>query len=308
MNYVLQHWSFDPVLVAIIATAVAHEIGLARLRQRSSARHSLRRRKNSVMFYAGLLLLSLAIVSPIDYWASDYFYVHMLAHLLLSFFAPMLIVAGAPWVPLMFALPVRARRAVGRFFYLSPRASAARVTGRIIRNPWVAFGSFNAAMLVWHIPYLFDLAERNDLVHIWLMHTSFIVTGLLFWLQIIPSHPVKRTVGPVIQVGAIIATNVIMTILAMSMSILTAVSWYSVYNHVPGVTLSPFADQQMGAAMLWVCGDFWALPAVIIIIRKAIENEGTFTRAFDKLMGRGAAPSIESFRRTVVEVADGPTE
>ena len=300
MNYVLHHWSFDPIVVAIALTVGAHEVGLRRLARRSSSRNTRRRRRNSLLFYTGLVLLVLAIVSPIDYWASEYFFIHMIAHIILSFFAPMLIVAGAPWVPLMFALPVRARRSVGRFFYLGAKAAPARALGRIIRNPWVAIGSFNAAMLLWHIPYLLDLSERNVAVHIWLMHTSFIVTGLLFWLQIIPSHPIKRTLGPVVQVGAIIATNVIMTVLAMSMSVLTSVSWYSVYDHVPGVTLSSFADQQMGAAILWVCGDFWALPAVIIIIRNAIENEGTFTRAFDKLMGRAAAPSIESFRRSAV--------
>ena len=304
MNYVLNHWSFDPVVVAIAATVVAHEIGLTRLARRSSPTNTRRRRRNALLFYAGLGLMTLAIVSPIDYWASNYFFVHMMAHILLSFFSPMLIVAGAPWVPLMFALPVRARRSVGRFFYLSPKASPARVVGRMVRNPWVAIGSFNAAMLVWHIPYLLDLSERNSLVHIWLMHTSFIVTGLLFWLQIIPSHPIKRTLGPVVQVAAIVATNLTMTVLAMSMSILTSVSWYSVYDHVPGVTMSSFADQQIGAAILWVCGDFWALPAIIVIIRKAIENEGSVALAFDKLMGRAPAPTLESFRRNINQVAE----
>jgi putative membrane protein len=305
VSYVTHHWTYDPMLVIVGLTVVAHEVGLARLRTHSATARTKRRRRRSLLFYGGLAVLLLAIASPIDYWSSRYFFVHMLEHLLMVFFAPMLIVAGAPWIPLMFALSVGPRRSVGRFFYLSSSAGALRVVGRFIRDPWVAAVSFNATMLLWHIPSWFDLAERNSFVHIWLMHGSMIATGMLFWLQIIPSYPMKPSRGPVFQVGAIVASNLIMTILAISMSILTAVSWYPVYAHLPGVTLSPFADQQIGAAILWVCGDFWALPAVYLIIRRAIESEGSLGTIVDKMMGRGAAPSIEAFRRSF---ANGESE
>jgi putative membrane protein len=306
VNYVVHHWSLDPILVGVALTVAAHEVGLARLRTHSASTRTRRRRSNSLKFYAGLAVLLLAVVSPIDYWASHYFFVHMLEHLLMVFFAPMLIVAGAPWIPLMFALPVKPRRSVGRFLFLSSKAGLLRVAGRFVRNPWVAVGSFNAAMLLWHIPSWFDLAGRNSFVHIWLMHGSVIVTGVLFWLQIIPSYPLKPSRGPVFQVGAIVASNLIMTILAISMSILTTVSWYSVYAHHSGVTLSPFADQQIGAAILWVCGDFWALPAVYVIIRRALENEGSLAMVFDRMMGRSAAPSVESFRQPFSNGESGP--
>ena len=112
------------------------------------------------------------------------------------------------------------------------------------------------------------------------------LSGVFFWLQIIPSYPIKPKLGTAGQILAIISTNVVMFVLAMALSIFTASSWYSVYNHLPAVTLSPFADQQIGAAILWVCGDFWAVPALVFIIRRAISQETDMSAVIDRLLGR----------------------
>jgi cytochrome c oxidase assembly factor CtaG len=85
VNYFVRHWSFDPILILLVLTVWAHEIGLRRLGVRSTAARTNRRRRSSYLFYAGLVVLDLAIESPIDYWSSNYFFVHMLEHILLSF-------------------------------------------------------------------------------------------------------------------------------------------------------------------------------------------------------------------------------
>ena len=305
MSYLVDNWSFDPFIVVVALVVVLNELGLANLRRRSVPARTRKRRLSSIFFYAGLALLLLTVTSPIDYWSGDYFFVHMFEHILLAFFAPILIVAGAPWLPLLHGLPVGWRRRLLRSVLLGRFSHGLREIGRFVVNPWTALVSFNVVMVLWHVPSLFDAAEENQMIHIWLMHASLFLTGVLFWLQIIPSYPFRLKASPLWQIGAIISTNVVMFVLAMSMSIFTESSWYSVYAHVPGVGLSPYADQQIGAAVLWVCGDFWAIPALVVVIRRAMEDKEDFALRVDRLFHRASSPPLEAFRPPAERVPPG---
>jgi putative membrane protein len=264
MSYLVDHWSFGPVLIVAVVVAVWYEIGLWRLGGRS----------RSAWFYAGLVVAVIAVQSPIGYWSYDYFFVHMVQHLLLMFAAPSLIVAGAPWRALSAVLP---------------RTPPTRPVPL-----WVSIGLFNAVMILWHLPGPFDLAERNSAVHLWLMEGSFLAAGILFWLQYIPSAPFRRRMPLISQAMGLLVTNLVMIGLAMALSIFASHSIYSVYSvHIAGVSLPPFADQQIGAAILWVCGDFWAVPTMIAIVRQLVDADGGVGVALDRILHRGSA-SVQS--------------
>jgi cytochrome c oxidase assembly factor CtaG len=288
MSYLTSQWSYDPFLILAIVVAAWHEIGLRRLARRSRPGRTRERRLRSLWFYLGLAVLLIAVESPIDYWADDYFFVHMIQHLLLMFAAPTLIIAGAPWQPLLDALPGRSGRSVTRGVLTGGWSRPLRALGSFVLRPWVSVALFNAVMLVWHLPGPFDLAERNQAVHIWLMHSSFFAAGVLFWLQFIPSPPFRQKMPLLSQAGALLVTNVIMIGIAMALSIFVSHSVYPVYDHVPGVSLQPLADQQIGAAILWVCGDFWALPTMIVIVRRMMSTEGSVSAALEAILNRGA--------------------
>jgi putative membrane protein len=288
MSYILDNWSFDPFVIIVAVVVIWHEIGLWRLARRSRPERTRERRIRSLWFYSGLGVLLIAVDSPIDYWASSYFLVHMVQHLLLMFAAPSLVVAGAPGQPLLDGLPGRSGQAVTRSVLAGGWSRPVRAVFRFLTGPVVAVVIFNAVMVLWHLPAAFDLAENNQLVHIWLMHSSFFLAGVLFWLQFIPSPPFHSRMPVLGRAAALLATNVVMIIIAMALSIFATHSVYSVYDHVPGVTLPPFADQQIGAAILWVCGDFWAMPTMIITVRKLIADEGGVGTALERFIGHGS--------------------
>jgi cytochrome c oxidase assembly factor CtaG len=288
MRYILDNWSFDPFLVIVAVVVAWHETGLRRLARRSRPERTRERRIRSLWFYAGLLVLLLAVESPVDYWSDSYFMVHMVQHLLLMFAAPSLVVAGAPGQPLLDALPGRSGQAVTRSVLAGGWSRPLRSLWRFLTAPVVAVVLFSLVMVAWHVPAAFDLAADNQLVHIWLMHGSFFLAGVLFWLQFIPSPPFRSRMPLAGRAAALLATNVVMIFIAMSLSIFATHSVYAPYDHVPGVTLPAFADQQIGAAILWVCGDFWALPTMIITIRRLLDDETGIGAALDRFTRSGS--------------------
>ena len=235
--------------------------------------------RHEALFYAGLAVLIIAVTSPIDYWSERYLSLHIVQHLLLAFFAPPLIVLGAPWLPLMRGLPRPLRRALGRSMQLTRSGRRGQVgtvarllTGarHVLSRPLTSVLLFNATMVLWHFPAPYDLALENQTVHIWLEHSSFFLFGLALWLQVFGSYPLRPIFDGPRRVAILIATNAVMVLIAMTLVMFTK-AIYSGYSAIHTASLRA-TDQQIGGAILWVCGEVVFLPAILFTVARWLDT------------------------------------
>jgi len=217
---------------------------------------------------------------------------HMIGHVIVMFVVPMALIGASTLRSLAWCLPASWRRVVQRRYY-----------GRSWRMPsWLAHPIvaalvLNLVMVGAHIPRFFNASMAHRWMMEWLMEPAFLLSGLFFFHFIIPAWPRRPRSRLRLQLLMVVITMVEMLIMAMAMSIFTKASWYTMgatpgMAAMPGMGQSPatsFSQQQLAAAILWICGDFWAVPCLILIVRRVMQRDGSLLAALDRQSSRLSA-------------------
>ncbi len=247
----LSHWGIDAplgyVAVAyVVICAVLYLLG-GLSREGTPLRHEPLR---ATSFYLGLATIVIALNSPIDYYADQLFWVHMVQHILLLTVAPPLFLLGRPWPRMWRVLPLRTRTAVGRAIAHSSFIAPVRMLAR----PLPAWILFNVTVLVWHVPAAYNATLTSNLIH-QCEHAMFFFFGLLFWARVIDPGPLRpRLVWPM-RIAYTAGAMVVGWVLAIAL-VLVPHALYSHYVHLahrPG-GISALTDQQIAGGVMWVPG------------------------------------------------------
>jgi putative membrane protein len=238
-------WTFQPVvIIALLAAAVLY----ARVYRRAAARASTNApgAGHWVPYAAGLLVIAIALLSPLDPIGDRYLLsAHMMQHVLLSDIAPALLVLGlrAPVLPL--GLSREALLAV------APGGRSGRVLSRLT-SPWLALPLWAIATWVWAIPSVFDYAAQHQVVHA-LEHATLFYTGLAMWWLIIDPLPRARLRPNGQRLALLGFTRIASACVCLPLTWLSSAE-YPLYAHAPRLYgLSALSDQQIaGASMCFI--------------------------------------------------------
>ncbi len=245
-------------------------------------------------FGAGIVVLVLALVSPLHTLGDTYlFSAHMLQHMLLVLVVPPLLIKGLPPKLMRRALQIRW---VGR-------------TERILAYPLVAWLLGIGTICLWHLPVLYEGTLESHLVHV-IEHLSFLVTSTIFWWPIL--NPVaERRLDHFRAIFYLIAATVVTSLLGVALSFAPPLyPGYArpidLYGLLPFLRnewgLSVAMDQQIGGMFMWVLGGPFYLCAVFgILARWFSETEAETSAKYknettrsDRLNGAVSAPTEEA--------------
>ncbi|MGI8864301.1 MAG: cytochrome c oxidase assembly protein [Solirubrobacteraceae bacterium] len=262
-------WSIEPPLAYVAVAALLYWLG-GRGYGRSEGR-----RLRTASFVTGLITIVVALESPLDGYAEQLFWVHMLQHVLLLTVAPPLILLGRPWPRMWRALPLQSRAKAGRALARAGWTAPLRALARPI-PAWVLF---NASIIAWHIPGAYNATLSSSTIHD-LEHAMFFFTGLLFWARVIDPGPLRpRLIWPA-RIAYVVGAMVIGWALAITLVLVPEplVAHYAAFAHRPG-GISALTDQQLAAGMMWVPGSLSYTAAMMLGIYRWLDPEsGTASR------------------------------
>jgi putative membrane protein len=244
-------WHFEPSVLGIAIVVVGVYIFAVSLEPEPFPWRRI------AFFFAGALVMLLALVSPLDVGADRLLSLHMLQHVALTTIGPPLVLLG---------LPVYGLREV------LMRSETLHRAFNFVTLPLVTAAFFVVNMWFWHLPPVYEAALDNLGVHI-AMHVAFIISGLLFWWPVVQPLPERARIGDGGRLLYLFVTGFPMAVLALLL-VASPNPVYDYYESAPRLWgVSAIADQQVAGIIMGVLGESASFIAMTLLFFRFLDKE-----------------------------------
>lgn len=188
-------------------------------------------------FLGGLAVLGVTLQSAIDVYGQEFFWLHMIEHLLLIMVVPVLVILGQP---------VR---------LLAPRVLDSRAVA-VVTFPLLTLALYAAVLVGTHLTDFMRLMAT----HTWLHELEIVLylgSGYLFFLPLVAHEPLRRQLSYPLRVFLLFLGMTVDTVVGVMLMMTTQDTAH------PGSTLS---DIHTGGGIMWVVGDGLMFAVTVLVV------------------------------------------
>jgi putative copper resistance protein D len=295
----LTFWRFDTFLsVGGLLLAALYLAAVVLLRRRGD-RWPVGR---TVSWLAGCAALVFATGSGVRAYGSAMFSIHMVEHMTLNMFVPLLLVLGAPVTLALRVLPSAAPGAPPGPREWILRAVHSPLT-TFLSNPATAFVLFVGSLYAVYLTPLFDTLVQYHWGHE-LMSLHFLLTGYLFYWGIIGVDPGPRRLPFIGRLALLFATMPFHAFFGIAMMTKTTAVGDNYYATValPWVS-SRTDDQYLGGAIAWGAGEVPVVVVLIVLVTQWARQDRRTSARSDRYEEAGSDDDTDAHNNMLRELA-----
>ena len=229
-------------------------------------------------FLGGVALVAVAVQSGLASYDDSDFAAHVVQHLLLMNFAPILFALAAPTTLALQASSRRTQQGLLKVLH-HPVVSA-------VTHPAVVAALSYGTMLVYFLTPLYRLSIAHPVLHD-LTHLHFLLSGCLFWWAVVGLDPSRWRLSYAQKLAMLGAGVPVTAILGLALT--------GARTSVAPVVHS-VADTHAGGSILWVAGELTTLVAMAIIVVQWLAYEERKAERADRILDAQAARDAEVAR------------
>lgn len=267
------HWHTEPLLlITLLVVGWLYALGTGPLRSRIAPGADFPRRQ-VILFYLGLIIVYLAVGSPLDQIGEQFlFSAHMVQHMLLIYISPVLFILGAPtWLIDWLLQPEWVRKPM-----------------KVLSHPICGGLLFIFIFTLWHVPVLYEAALHDKRIHVLEHWTIFLPSILMLWPYLTTSALVPRS-------GYGIRMIAIFLLMVGQLPVFAFLSFageplYPTYEWAPRIIeLDALSDQILGGIIMKVVNMIFSLTILGISFYYWARSE----EQDDLITNHAAKPPIE---------------
>jgi len=263
LHNVLTSWDTSPFALVTLATVLVIGVWYVQAVWALSAKGRSWSGLRTTSFLTGLVMVDLALQSPVATFTMGYFEAHMVQHLLLMVTAPPLLALGAP---MTLALQTSSRPVKVRLLRV--------LNSRVFKwwsHPVPTAAVYYLAMFAFFLTSAVDVAMR----HMWLMdlvNIAFLAASLHFWWPIVGVDNIPHwPMGHGAKMLALLIGVPVESFLALALLTSTR----------PVASMYTVGSTHAGAGILWIGAEALTFLALIPVFVQWLRFEGRRTARID---------------------------